>query len=162
LGVKLVPVTTAAEMLEAVNASLPADAAIFAAAVADWRLSETNRDKIKKSGSGPPSLKLAENPDILKSVALGASRPALVIGFAAETADVLQHAKKKLRAKGADWIIANDVSPDSGVMGGERNAVHILTREGVESWPEMTKAEVARRLMARVAADLANSPASAE
>jgi phosphopantothenoylcysteine decarboxylase/phosphopantothenate--cysteine ligase len=156
-GVRIVRVSTAEEMLAAVKQALPADIAIFAAAVADWRVATPNKSKIKKSTSdAPPELKLAENPDILKTIAqLRKGRPPLVVGFAAETNDVVAHAKKKLKSKGADWIVANDVSSPIGVMGGERNAIHLLTSAGVESWPEMSKAEVATRIVTRAAAHLA-------
>lgn len=155
-GVRVVRVTTAKEMLEAVEAALPADIAIFAAAVADWRVANPSASKIKKSGSiAPPALTLAENPDILKAIAqLQKGRPALVVGFAAETHDVLAHAKKKLKSKGADWIVANDVSPRTGVMGGDHNAIHLLTSAGVESWPEMSKTDVAAKIIERAAKHL--------
>lgn len=155
--VRVVRVSTAEEMLGAVKAALPADLAIFAAAVADWRVSTPNTSKIKKSGSdAPPELTLTENPDILKTIAqLRKGRPTLVVGFAAETNDVLAHAKKKLKSKGADWIVANDVSSRTGIMGGEHNAIHLLTNEGTESWPEMSKAEVAIKIVTRAANHLA-------
>jgi phosphopantothenoylcysteine decarboxylase/phosphopantothenate--cysteine ligase len=155
-GVRVVRVTTAAEMLTAVEAALPADIAIFAAAVADWRAATQSPAKIKKSsGNVPPSLALSENPDILKTVAhMRKNRPALVIGFAAETNDVLAHARKKLKSKGADWIVANDVSPQTGIMGGDRNIVHLLTSAGVESWPEMSKCDVAAKIIERAAKEL--------
>jgi phosphopantothenoylcysteine decarboxylase / phosphopantothenate---cysteine ligase len=163
-GVKVVRVVTAAEMLEAVTRALPADIAIFAAAVADWRVAKPKSEKLKKAAnSEPPALKLTENPDILKTIAQRTKdRPSLVIGFAAETEDVIAHAKKKLKSKGADWIVANDVSPETGVMGGDKNTVHIVTREGVESWPEMGKDEVADKLMARAGALFAKRAAAAE
>ena len=163
-GVAVVRVVTAAEMLEAVTQALPADIAIFAAAVADWRIAKPKSDKLKKAAnSEPPSLKLAENADILKTIAHRASdRPGLIIGFAAETEDVIAHAKRKLKSKGADWIVANDVSPETGVMGGDRNTVHIITRDGVESWPEMSKDVVAEKLIARAAAYLTRRAAAAE
>jgi phosphopantothenoylcysteine decarboxylase/phosphopantothenate--cysteine ligase len=144
-------------MLEAVRAALPADIAIFAAAVADWRVASQSREKIKKGGRGAPSLALVENPDILKTIASDRAgrRPPLVIGFAAETEDVIEHASKKRRAKGCDWIVANDVSPGTGIMGGDRNHVHVITAEGVESWPELDKTQVAHRLVARAAEWLA-------
>jgi phosphopantothenoylcysteine decarboxylase/phosphopantothenate--cysteine ligase len=156
-GVDLVGVETAAEMLDAVRTALPADVAIFAAAVADWRVAHSASQKIKKGRSGTPTLELIENPDILKTIAheRPGRRPALVIGFAAETENVIEHGRRKRAAKGADWIVANDVSPAGGVMGGDRNAVHLITAEGVESWPELDKGEVARRLMARAAMTLA-------
>ena len=147
-GAQMMPVETAAEMLKTVEAELPADIAIFAAAVADWRVASVSGQKIKKGSSGLPELKLAENPDILKTVA-GAKgkRPKLVVGFAAETQNVIDNAKAKLAGKGCDLIIANDVSADKGVMGGDRNTVHLVSASGVESWPELDKQEVARRLM---------------
>jgi phosphopantothenoylcysteine decarboxylase/phosphopantothenate--cysteine ligase len=150
-GVSVVPVETAAEMLAAVEAALPADVAVMAAAVGDWRAAKRSAQKIKKHGE-PPSLALAENPDILATVGHhGVLRPRLVIGFAAETENLLRNARAKLRAKGADWILANDVSPASGVMGGEENSVHLLSKDGVEDWPQMSKAAVAERLVARIA-----------
>jgi phosphopantothenoylcysteine decarboxylase/phosphopantothenate--cysteine ligase len=163
-GVSVVRVVTAAEMLEAVTRALPADIAIFAAAVADWRVAKPKSEKLKKSANAePPALKLAENPDILKTIAQRSKdRPGLVIGFAAETETVIAHAKKKLKSKGADWIVANDVSPETGVMGGDRNTVHIVTRDGVEDWPEMSKDGVAEKLIARAAAHIARRAAAAE
>ena len=147
-GAQMMPVETAAEMLKTVEAELPADIAIFAAAVADWRVASASGQKIKKGSSGLPDLKLAENPDILKTVAGAKSkRPKLVVGFAAETENVIANAKTKLAKKGCDLIIANDVSADKGVMGGNRNTVHLVSATGVESWPELDKQEVARRLM---------------
>jgi phosphopantothenoylcysteine decarboxylase / phosphopantothenate---cysteine ligase len=156
-GVDVVSVVTAQDMLQAARAALPADIAIFAAAVADWRLAKPKPDKIKKTASGePPSLKLTENPDILATLARSPqNRPALVIGFAAETSDVLAHARKKLKTKGADWIVANDVSPESGVMGGDRNRVHLVMEGKVESWPDMSKTQVAEQLMLRAAQTIA-------
>jgi len=161
-GVEVVHIESAREMLEAVRNALPADVAIFAAAVADWRVATQSDQKIKKSpGKNAPRLALVENPDILKAIAAERSgrRPGLVIGFAAETQNVIEFAQKKRKAKGADWIVANDVSPETGIMGGDRNAVHIISEEGVESWPELDKAEVARRLMARVASRFADARA---
>jgi phosphopantothenoylcysteine decarboxylase/phosphopantothenate--cysteine ligase len=157
-GVTLIRVETAREMLEATRNSLPADIAIFAAAVADWRVAARASEKIKKGAkAGAPRLELVENPDILKTIASERppARPTLVIGFAAETQDVIEYARKKRKAKGADWIVANDVSPQTGIMGGDFNRVHLVTAEGVESWPELDKSEVARRLIARAAAELA-------
>jgi phosphopantothenoylcysteine decarboxylase / phosphopantothenate---cysteine ligase len=156
-GVRVVAVKTAREMLEAVRAALPADIAVFAAAVADWRVAEQAPGKIKKTAKGAPKLALIENPDILKTVAGGrpGRRPPLIIGFAAETENVIAYAQRKRKGKGADWIVANDVSPATGIMGGDRNTVHLVTAEGVESWPELDKAEVARRLMTRAAERLA-------
>jgi phosphopantothenoylcysteine decarboxylase/phosphopantothenate--cysteine ligase len=157
-GVKPVHITTALQMLDAVQGALPADAAIFAAAVADWGVASPEGQKIKKSKSGMPSFALKENPDILATVARRASgRPKLVIGFAAETESVIEHAKAKLKSKGCDWIVANDVSPQSGVMGGDRNTVHLVTAKGVESWPSQSKDEVARALIERIAATLNGS-----
>ncbi|EEW26864.1 bifunctional phosphopantothenoylcysteine decarboxylase/phosphopantothenate--cysteine ligase CoaBC [Rhodobacter ferrooxidans] len=156
-GVRLVAVETAAQMLAAVQAALPADAAVFAAAVADWRVVRAAAGKIKKDASGkPPVLEFTENPDILATVAQMASgRPRLVVGFAAETDDVLAHASAKRLRKGCDWIVANDVSPATGIMGGAENAVTLISADGQEVWPRMAKAEVARRLAERIAAALA-------
>jgi phosphopantothenoylcysteine decarboxylase/phosphopantothenate--cysteine ligase len=154
-GVKVVKVETAQQMLRAVETALPADIAIFAAAVADWRAAETRQEKIKKTGKDVPELRLAENPDILSAVAHDASRrPKLVIGFAAETQNIIENAKEKLARKGCDWIVANDVSPDSGVMGGDTNTIHIVTRNKVESFPPRSKDEVAAALIDRIAAAL--------
>ncbi len=152
-GVTVVPVETAGQMLEAVRAALPADAAVFAAAVADWRVVSPAGGKIKKTGTGDlPAIELAENPDILASVAqMKANRPALVVGFAAETDDVLENARAKRARKGCDWIVANDVSPGTGIMGGSENAVTLITGAGEESWPMMSKDQVAARLAARIA-----------
>ena len=161
-GVETVRVETAEEMLKAVRAALPADIAVFAAAVADWRVASQSKEKIKKAGkAATPRLELVENPDILKTIAAerAGRRPPLVIGFAAETSNVLEYAGKKRKAKGADWIVANDVSPQTGIMGGDRNSVHLVTPEGVESWPDLDKTEVARRLMARAAERLAETTA---
>jgi phosphopantothenoylcysteine decarboxylase/phosphopantothenate--cysteine ligase len=154
-GVTTVRIETAREMLAAVETALPADVAIFAAAVGDWRTAATAPQKMKKTGGPTPKLALVENPDILATVAHARTkRPKLVIGFAAETEHVIEHAKKKLARKGCDWIVANDVSAASGVMGGDRNAVHLISRSGVESWPQQTKDEVARNLVDRIAATL--------
>ena len=163
-GITTKRVVTAAEMLEAVMAALPADIAIFAAAVADWRAADPKSEKIKKKASDKtPQLALAENPDILKTVAqMKKGRPALVIGFAAETADVLTHAQKKRTAKGADWIVANDVSPETGIMGGDHNAVHVITDTGIEHWPQMTKDAVALKLVLGAAGRLQSRKAAAE
>ncbi|MGD9784991.1 MAG: bifunctional phosphopantothenoylcysteine decarboxylase/phosphopantothenate--cysteine ligase CoaBC [Hyphomicrobiaceae bacterium] len=151
-GVDVVRVETAQQMLDAVTAALPADVGIFTAAVADWRVAEPVAGKIKKSAGGKaPQLALVENPDILRTVASRKSgRPRLVVGFAAETDNVIAYAQRKLKAKGADLIVANDVSPSTGVMGGDRNTVHVVSSAGVESWPEMSKAEVAERLVAHI------------
>jgi len=152
-GVDRVDVETAREMAEAVAAALPADAAIMVAAVADWRSKDVAGEKLKKRGSAPPALQLAENPDILATVASGRKRPKLVVGFAAETENVVANAQDKLKRKAADWIVANDVSGD--VMGGADNQVHIVTKQGVEDWPHASKEEVARRLIEKIADALA-------
>jgi phosphopantothenoylcysteine decarboxylase/phosphopantothenate--cysteine ligase len=145
-------VETAAQMLAAVEAALPADAAVFAAAVADWRVANAAASKMKKDGSGQaPALQFAENPDILATVSKGAQRPRLVVGFAAETDDVLAHARAKRLRKGCDWIVANDVSPGTGIMGGAENAVTLIRAEDEEVWPRMAKEEVARKLAQRIA-----------
>ncbi|MBV6659033.1 MAG: bifunctional phosphopantothenoylcysteine decarboxylase/phosphopantothenate--cysteine ligase CoaBC [Devosiaceae bacterium] len=154
-GVTLKPVQTARQMLAAVEDSLPADIGIFAAAVADWRVADASDAKIKKDGSGqPPTLRLTENPDILATIATSDKRPKLLMGFAAETNDVEANAIAKLAHKGCDYIVANDVSPKSGVMGGDANTVSVVTGSGVERWPTMGKADVAEKLVARLAADL--------
>jgi len=161
-GAHVVRIATAEEMLRGVQQSLPADVAVFAAAVADWRPAAVPSEKIKK-GSAKPALELVENPDILTAIAKEpAQRPALVIGFAAETDDVIAHATAKRKAKGADWIVANDVSPQSGVFGGDDNTVHLVTRSGVEDWPAMSKDAVAERLMLRAAEHLRKTTAAAE
>ena len=146
-GVERVDVETAQQMADAVFAALPADAAILVAAVADWRI-EPSPVKLKKSG-GPPRLEFVPTRDILAELGGSPDRPRLLVGFAAETESVVEHAIAKRGAKNADWIVANDVSGD--VMGGHRNRVHLVTAEGVEDWPEGSKGEVARRLVARVA-----------
>ena len=155
-GVQVVRVETAQEMLEAVQAALPAEVAVFAAAVADWRVANASAQKMKKDATGQaPALEFAENPDILARVSrMVAGRPRLVVGFAAETENVEAHAAAKRARKGCDWIVANDVSPESGVMGGAENAVTILDDTGCERWARMPKDEVARRLAARIAAAL--------
>jgi len=136
---------------------LPADIAIFAAAVADWRVANEGEQKLKKTAAGMPPLQLVENPDILATISkLQDKRPPLVIGFAAETEHLIDNAKAKIARKGCDWIVANDVSPATGVMGGDRNTVHLLTRGGadeieVDSWPVMTKEQVATELVAKIA-----------
>jgi len=153
-GVTVVHIETARDMLAAVENALPADVAIFAAAVADWRPQQVRNSKIKKQGA-PPSIALVENPDILSTIAHRKSgRPGLVVGFAAETDDVIANAKAKLARKGCDWIVANDVSPATGIMGGDRNTVHLVTADGVKDWPPQSKEEVARVLVARIAAAL--------
>jgi phosphopantothenoylcysteine decarboxylase / phosphopantothenate---cysteine ligase len=150
--VKLLKVQTAREMLAACESVLPVDVAVFAAAVSDWRPEPMFNSKLKKrEGGTAPDLKLASNPDILATIAQGAKRPAFVVGFAAETEDVVANAHAKRARKGADWIVANDVSPSTGIMGGDDNTVHLITSAGVEDWPPMRKADVARRLTSRIA-----------
>ncbi len=154
-GVDVIHVETAREMRDAVEQFLPADAAVMVAAVADWRTANEAGEKIKKQpGEKAPALQMVENPDILAGVGHSKLRPRLVVGFAAETQDLLANARKKLDKKGADWIVANDVSHATGVMGGDRNAVRIVSRAGAEEWPDMSKDEVAERLAAKIAAAL--------
>jgi phosphopantothenoylcysteine decarboxylase / phosphopantothenate---cysteine ligase len=158
-GVSVTRVESARDMLHRVEAALPVDIAIFAAAVADWRVANEGEQKLKKTSAGMPPLQLVENPDILATISkLPEQRPGLVIGFAAETEHLIDNAKAKLARKGCDWIVANDVSPATGVMGGDRNTVHLLMRDGgdisVESWPVMTKEQVATELIARIAKTL--------
>ena len=146
-----------------VEAALPVDVAIFAAAVADWRVARQGEQKLKKTPAGMPPLQLVENPDILATVSgLSDRRPPLVIGFAAETENLIDNAKTKLARKGCDWIVANDVSPATGVMGGDRNTIHLLTRRGaeiaVDSWPAMSKDEVAAALVTRIADSFGEIP----
>ncbi|WP_439484648.1 bifunctional phosphopantothenoylcysteine decarboxylase/phosphopantothenate--cysteine ligase CoaBC [Blastomonas fulva] len=148
-GVTRIDVETAREMAAAVDAALPADIAILVAAVADWRTADAADQKIKKTGGALPVLQLAENPDILAGLASDPRRPELLIGFAAETEQVVAHAQAKLARKRCDWIVANDVSGD--VMGGQNNAVHIVTGQGVESWADLPKDQVARKLMEKIA-----------
>jgi phosphopantothenoylcysteine decarboxylase/phosphopantothenate--cysteine ligase len=151
-GMRVMHVESARAMLAAVEAGLPADAAIFAAAVADWRVAETRAQKTKKTAAGPPVLTLVENPDILATIAKRkTNRPRLVVGFAAETERVIENAREKLAKKGCDWIVANDVSKETGIMGGDRNTVHLVTARGVKAWPSQSKEEVARALVARIA-----------
>ncbi|TMM51110.1 bifunctional phosphopantothenoylcysteine decarboxylase/phosphopantothenate--cysteine ligase CoaBC [Sulfitobacter sabulilitoris] len=151
-GVDVVRVETAAQMHDAVTAALPVDAGVFAAAVADWRVSGASDRKLKKSQDGLPVLEFAENNDILRGVAqMGAGRPKLVVGFAAETHDLVANATAKRARKGCDWIVANDVSAATGIMGGSENAVVVIDADGAEEWPRLPKAEVARRLAARIA-----------
>lgn len=152
-GVTRVDVETALEMEKAVHDALPAEIAIMVAAVADWRADSQSGQKIKKKGAAPAPLKLTENPDILAGLARHAQRPALLIGFAAETEKVTEHAQAKLAKKGCDWIVANDVSGD--VMGGTDNSVHIITKSGSEVWERLPKAEVARRLVAKISEEIA-------
>jgi phosphopantothenoylcysteine decarboxylase/phosphopantothenate--cysteine ligase len=147
-GVQMRPVETAEEMLKVCEQELPADIAIFSAAVADWRVAKAAGEKLKKTKGGPPELVLTENPDILKTIAAHAKkRPSIVVGFAAETENVIAHAQEKLKRKGCDLIVANDVSPEKGVFGGDRNLVHLVSSGGVEIWPEMAKRDVAVKLM---------------
>jgi phosphopantothenoylcysteine decarboxylase/phosphopantothenate--cysteine ligase len=170
-GVTVTHVESAREMLHAVEAALPADIAIFAAAVADWRVAREGEQKLKKTSAGMPPLQLVENPDILATISkLPGLRPALVIGFAAETENLIENARAKLARKGCDWIVANNVSPATGVMGGDRNTVHLLTQDAksirdangvpadirIESWPVMTKEEVAATLVTRIASRAEN------
>lgn len=150
-GVQLMPVETAQEMLEICEGEMPADIAIFTAAVADWRVAAEAPEKIKKTDGGPPSLMLAENPDILATISRSAKRPRIVVGFAAETEHVTEHAVQKLKRKGCDLIVANDVSRDAGVFGGDRNTIHLVSATGVEDWPQMSKDDVAQKLMERLA-----------
>jgi len=153
--VRVVAVETAAEMLAACEAALPVDVAVMAAAVADWRVETAGPHKIKKDGAGPPVLRLAENPDILATIAQrGNDRPRLVIGFAAETENVVANARAKRLRKRCDWILANDVSPGTDTFGGDRNTIHLVDVDGIEDWPVMTKREVAARLAERIARHL--------
>ena len=156
-GVTVVPVVTACEMLQAVERALPVDVAIFAAAVADWRVAQEGEQKIKKkAGHATPDLSLIENPDILATIAKRKTqRPKLVIGFAAETENVAANAKAKLVAKGCEWILANDVSPATGIMGGDRNTIQLVTAKDIEPWPPQTKEDVAAMLIARIAKEIA-------
>ncbi|MGY6547930.1 MAG: bifunctional phosphopantothenoylcysteine decarboxylase/phosphopantothenate--cysteine ligase CoaBC [Roseinatronobacter sp.] len=150
-GVQIVQVETAREMLAACLDALPVDAVVMAAAVADWRVENTLAQKMKKTEHGIPHLEFSQNPDILATLSQHAERPRLVIGFAAETETVTAHAQAKRARKGCDWILANDVSPGTGIMGGTENAVHLITETGIEPWPRLPKTEVARRLAARIA-----------
>ena len=159
-GVVVRRVETAAEMLAACEAALPADVAVFAAAVADWRVAEASAQKIKKSGTDGPALTLIPNPDILARLSQpGPQRPRLVIGFAAETERVVEHATAKRARKGCDWIVANDVSPTTGIMGGPANQIHLISGTGAETWPMMSKVAVAERLAERIAATLVGAGA---
>jgi phosphopantothenoylcysteine decarboxylase / phosphopantothenate---cysteine ligase len=155
-GVTTIKVESARQMLEAVERAMPSDGAVFAAAVADWRVAGASQEKIKKTQGGAPALSLVENPDILATIAQRKSgRPQLVIGFAAETENLIVNAKAKLKRKACDWVVANDVSPETGVMGGDANKVHLVTTAGVEDWPSQSKDDVARALVARIATALA-------
>lgn len=154
-GVQIISVETATQMLSAVQNALPADAAIFAAAVADWHVANASDSKIKKDATGLPALTFAENPDILATIAqMTTGRPSLVVGFAAETNDVLANATAKRKRKGCDWILANDVSPETGIMGGTENAVTLISKLGAEDWPRMSKDAVAEKLAAHIAKTL--------
>ena len=156
-GVNVIEVQTAQQMLEATQTALPADAAVFAAAVADWRVANATDSKIKKDGSGNmPSLDFTENPDVLRTVSqMTDGRPQLVVGFAAETDDVLANATAKRERKGCDWIVANDVSPETGIMGGAENAITLISDAGQETWERMSKVDVARKLAAKIVEALA-------
>jgi len=155
-GVKVIHVESAREMLKAAEQALPVDVAIFAAAVADWRVANTGEQKLKKQpGKTTPELSLTENPDILATIAKRKTqRPKLVVGFAAETENVVKNAKTKLTNKGADWILANDVSPRTGIMGGDRNTITLVRSSGTEAWKPQSKDEVAATLIARIAGAL--------
>ena len=156
LGVQMMSVTSAVEMLAACQREMPADIAIFTAAVADWRVAEQPSQKIKKGKSGPPTLELVENPDILATISSPSTkRPRLVVGFAAETEDVTANAKAKLLKKNCDLMVANDVSFEWGVFGGDENTVVLVSKEGIETWPKLSKQAVAIRLMERLADILA-------
>ena len=150
-GVKTIHVNTAEEMLAAAENALPADVAIFAAAVADWRSAERASEKLKKVDGKGTKLELVQNPDVLATIAHHKKRPRLVVGFAAETEKLLDNARAKLKSKGCDWIVANDVSPETGVFGGARNTVHLVTEKGVESWPPQSKQAVADSLVRKIA-----------
>jgi phosphopantothenoylcysteine decarboxylase / phosphopantothenate---cysteine ligase len=162
-GATVVSVESARQMLEACEAALPVDIAVCAAAVADWRVAEASRDKIKKRpGEGPPTLVLAENPDILQTLSHAAERPRLVIGFAAETGNLAANARRKLAAKGCDWILVNDVSREQGTFGGVYNTVQLIRNDAeLETWPKLAKVEVAARLVARIVAHFARASAVA-
>ncbi len=154
-GVNVVHIETAQQMLDACQAALPVDVAVCAAAVADWRVAAAADEKIKKTTGKVPSLKMAENPDLLATLsAAGNARPQLVIGFAAETENVVANAQAKRASKGCDWLLANDVSPETGTFGGAENTIHLISADGVEDWPRMSKEDVADRLAERVAATL--------
>jgi phosphopantothenoylcysteine decarboxylase / phosphopantothenate---cysteine ligase len=157
INVRVTHVETAEQMLAACRGLLPVDVAVCAAAVADWKIAEPRNRKIKKNGNGPPSLTLAENPDILATLSKGKSRPRLVVGFAAETEDVIANAVAKRKKKGCDWIVANDVSSGTGTFGGDTNTVHVVDERGAETWPELRKSEVAQRLARRIASHLSGA-----
>jgi phosphopantothenoylcysteine decarboxylase/phosphopantothenate--cysteine ligase len=159
-GIAVVHIETARDMLRACEQALPVDVAVCAAAVADWRVKDAKDQKMKKKGGKPPSLALVENPDILKtlSTATGNRRPGLVVGFGAETENIVANAVEKRRRKGCDWLLANDVSPDSGTFGGDSNRIHLIHEGGVEDWPKMSKADAAARLAQRVAEHFRDLP----
>ena len=160
-GVKTVPIESARDMLDACEAALPADIVVCAAAVADWRVATAADQKMKKEAGGLPTLQLAENPDILKTLSQKTEgRPALVVGFAAETENVAAYATAKRARKGCDWILANDVSPATGTFGGDSNTIHLVTADGSEDWPAMTKTEVGKRLAARIAEHFQTGPSA--
>lgn len=160
-GVKTVPIESARDMLAACEAALPADIVVCAAAVADWRVATAADQKMKKETGGLPTLQLAENPDILKTLSQKTEgRPALVVGFAAETENVAAYATAKRARKGCDWILANDVSPATGTFGGDSNTIHLVTADGPEDWPAMTKTEVGKRLAARIAEHFQTGPSA--
>ena len=162
-GAGMIPVESAEQMLKACRDEMPCDIAIFAAAVADWRVAHVASEKIKKNEGRAPALAMVENPDILRTIAtLGETRPSLVVGFAAETEKIVEHAREKLQRKGCDLIVANDVSAASGVFGGDHNKVHIVSPQGVEIWPGMSKRDVARRLMQKLADQLISVTKAAE
>jgi phosphopantothenoylcysteine decarboxylase/phosphopantothenate--cysteine ligase len=154
-GVDVVHIETAQQMLDACQAALPADVAVCAAAVADWRVATEATEKVKKTKGKLPTLDMAENPDVLATLsAAGNKRPQLVVGFAAETENIVANAQAKRESKGCDWLLANDVSPESGTFGGADNTIHLVSADGVEDWPRMSKEDVAERLAERVAAAL--------
>jgi phosphopantothenoylcysteine decarboxylase/phosphopantothenate--cysteine ligase len=158
VGVTVIRVETAKEMLHAVEQSLPADIAVFCAAVADWHVASQSGDKLKKTDAGPPALSLMPNPDILSTIAHRATgRPSLIVGFAAETTNVLDYARSKLDKKACDLIVANDVSGESGVMGGDMNTVHLVSKDAIDSWPKLSKREIAERLIALFATKFAKT-----
>ena len=160
--VHVVRIESARQMYAACHAALPADIAVCAAAVADWRVQTDTEKKIKKGSGGPPALALTENPDILASLGqAGKARPKLVVGFAAETGNVVEYARAKLARKGCDWLVANDVSPGTGTFGGDDNTVHLVSADQVEDWPRMSKAQVAERLAARIAEAFVETPSEA-
>ena len=157
-GVSVVHVESAADMLAACQAALPAEIAVCAAAVSDWRIATAASEKLKKDGGGSPALELTENPDILRTLSQAEKRrPGLVVGFAAETEKVVEHAVEKRQRKGCDWILANDVSPETGTFGGASNVIHFVYEDAVEDWPRMTKQEVAERLAQRIAAHMGSA-----